>query len=117
MIESYKQFKIWLAQHRVDFRKGHSGLLAECFKMGLDPYRGDLVVFIGRNRRRIKIIYADATGLWVSTKVFTMEAMKTQFKFLHDIGSSVITSAELSLLMEGSSYVIKKRVAPFARSA
>lgn len=116
MLDNQRYFRILLAQHRVDFRKGHSGLLAECYRMGLDPYRGDLVIFIGRNRRRIKIIYADATGLWVSAKVFTMESMKTQFKFLSDCGSNSISSAEFSLLMEGTSYVIKKRVAPFSKA-
>ena len=116
MIENQRQFRILLAQHRVDFRNGHSGLLAECYKMGVDPYKGDLVIFIGRNRCRIKIIYADATGLWVSAKVFTMEAMKTQFKFLQEIGCGTITTAEFSLLMEGTSYVIKKRVAPFLKA-
>jgi hypothetical protein len=43
--------------------------------------------------------------------------MKTQFKFLQDAGCNVISSAELSLLIEGSSYVIKKTVATFTKVA
>ncbi|MBL7670470.1 MAG: IS66 family insertion sequence element accessory protein TnpB [Bdellovibrionaceae bacterium] len=109
--------KVWLARHRVDFRKGHSGLLAECYKMGIDPYKGNLVIFIGRHRRRIKIVYADPTGLWVNSKVFTMEAMKTSFKLLDDPGCDSITSSEFSLLIEGSSYIIKKRVATYTKVA
>lgn len=117
MINSQRQFRIWLAHHRVDFRNGHSGLLAQCYKMGVDPFKGDLIIFIGRNRRRIKIIYADSTGLWVSAKLFSMEAMKTQFKFLQDPGCDLISSAELAMLIEGSSYSVKKRVAPFTKAA
>ena len=40
--------RIFLAMYKVDMRKGHDGLLAEAFKMGLDPYMGDLVIFVGR---------------------------------------------------------------------
>ena len=32
---------VHVAMHRVDFRKAHDGLLAECYGMGLDPYAGD----------------------------------------------------------------------------
>lgn len=111
------QLRIWLVKHRVDFRKGHNGLLAECYAMGVDPYKGNLVLFVGKNRRRLKIIYADPTGLWISSKIFTMEAMKTQFKFLQNPHCENITMAEFSLLLEGSSYIIKKRVATFYKAA
>lgn len=117
MISYAGNFRIWLARHRVDFRKGPHGLLGECYKIGIDPYKGNLVIFIGRNRRRLKVIYADSTGLWVSTKIFSMEAMKTQFKFLQDASCEDISSAEFSLLIEGSSYEIKKRVATFAKAS
>ena len=108
--------RIWLACHRVDFRKGHTGLLAEAYKMSLDPFLGDVIIFIGRNRRRIKVLYADSTGLWVSTKLFTMEAMKTAFRFLSEPKSESITTAELALLMEGSRYTIEKKVATYTKS-
>ncbi len=59
---------IHLAMHRVDFRRSHDGLLAEAYKMGLDPFAGDVVLFIGRCRRRMKLLFADNTGLWVDAK-------------------------------------------------
>ena len=110
MFSVNRRQRIWLAQHRVDFRKGHTGLLAEAYKIKLDPFAGDVVIFIGRNRRRIKVLYADATGLWISSKLFTLSSMKTAFKFLSEPGVGSITQAELALLMEGSSYTINKRV-------
>ena len=108
--------RIWLARHRVDFRKQHGGLLAEAYKMKLDPFNGDVVIFIGRNRRRIKVLHADATGLWVSAKIFTMEAIKTSFKFLSEPMCDSISQGELALLLEGSRYVIEKRVAAYIKS-
>ena len=108
--------KIWLARHRVDFRKQHSGLLAEAYKMNLDPYNGDVVIFIGRNRRRVKVLHADPTGLWVSAKLFTLEAMKTKFKFISEPSCKVISQGELAVLLEGSSYTIEKRVSTYIKS-
>lgn len=113
MIFSLKNQKIWLVRHRVDFRKAHSGLLAEAYKINLNPYSGDVIIFIGRNRRRIKVLHADETGLWVSAKFFTLEAMKTKFQFLMEPGCDVITTAELALLMEGSQYTVNKKVKSF----
>jgi hypothetical protein len=107
--------RIWLAQHRVDFRKAHSGLVAEAYKMGLDPYSGDVIIFIGRNRRRLKILYADATGVWISSKLFTLGAMKTNFQFLIDPNCKSISQSELSLVCEGSAYTIENKVVAYTK--
>lgn len=107
--------RIWLAQHRVDFRKQHGGLLAEAYKMGLDPFSGDVIIFVGRTRRMLKVLYADATGLFVTAKLFTLEAIKTKFNFIEDALAKDITAAELSLLLEGSRYVIEKKVATYTK--
>ena len=105
--------RIWLARHRVDFRRQHNGLLAESYKMGLDPFKGDVVIFIGRHRRRIKVLYADQTGLWISAKLFTLEAMKTNFQFLTEPSCASITHAELAMVMEGSRYTLEKKVTAY----
>lgn len=116
MMLAHRRSRIWLARHRVDFRKQHSGLLAEAYLMALDPFAGDIVIFIGKHRRAIKLLYADTTGLWLSWKKFTVEAMKTSVPFLNDPSCQSITQAELAMLMEGSSYEIKKRVAAYTRN-
>jgi transposase len=115
MIESFRRARIWLAQHRVDFRKQHSGLLAEAYKMGLDPFSGDVIIFVGRTRRMMKVLYSDSTGLFVTAKLFTLEAMKTKFKFIEDVCAKDITTGELSLLLEGSRYTIEKRVRNYTK--
>lgn len=115
MLIAQNRQKVWLAQHRVDFRKQHNGLLAEAYKMSLDPFSGDLIIFIGKNRRRIKLLYADATGVWVSAKIFTLEAMKTKFKFMFEPSCKMITPAELAMLMEGSKYTLEKKVSGYKK--
>lgn len=84
--------------------------------MNLDPYAGDVVIFIGRNRRRVKVLHADPTGLWISSKLFTLEAMKTRFKFLSEPLCKKISHGELALLLEGSRYTIEKTVSQYTKS-
>ena len=47
---------IWLARYRIDFRKGHWSLLAEAYSLGLNPLAGDALLFVARDKRKMKII-------------------------------------------------------------
>ena len=52
--------KIWLATEPADMRRGHDGLMALAkTNLGLDPYAGHLVVFLGKRRDRCKIVFFD----------------------------------------------------------
>ena len=113
MISSTRVRKVWIVSHRVDFRRYHDGLLAESFKLGKDPFMGDLLIFVGRGKSRLKILYADATGLWVAVKKFTLESMKTKLRFLTEPSCTEITEAELALVLEGTAYTITGRVTPY----
>lgn len=101
---------VHVAMHRVDFRKSHDGLLGECYAMGLDPFAGDVVLFIGRCRRRMKLLFADDSGLWVAFKRFNAETMKTRFRFLVDPSVNKISTAELQMFFEGSAYTVNRRL-------
>jgi uncharacterized membrane protein len=105
---------IWLARYRVDFRKGHWSLLAEAYSLGLNPMAGDAVLFIARDRRKIKLLYNDATGLWVSYKVFHKSAMKSLMDFTDDKVCESLTAADLAMMLEGASFSVHKRVRPFS---
>lgn len=113
MILSHRNRRIFVANYVVDFRKNHDGLLAETFKLNLNPFRGDVVIFVGRKRTRIKILYSDETGLWLSSKKFTVQSMKTKFKFLTDPSCSRISQGELAMLLDGSAYTIEKKLNPY----
>lgn len=102
--------QIYIASHRVDFRKSYDGLLAECYHLGLDPFQGDAVLFIGRCRRRMKLLFGDQTGLWLASKRFNDESLKTSFKFLSDPSVEEVSMAELQMFFEGTKYRIEKRL-------
>lgn len=101
---------IWLARYRVDFRKGPWSLLAEAYSLGLNPMEGDAVLFIARDRRKLKLLYTDPTGLWVSYKVFHKSAMKSLIDFSETKSCDSLTAAELAMLLEGASFSVHKRV-------
>jgi hypothetical protein len=103
----------FLVEYGVDFRKWQNGLLAEAYRLKLDPYQGDLLVFIGRKKNKLKLLYADSTGLWACSKVFTLESMKTRFRFMREPSCRSITAGELSMLLEGSAYELTKKVAVY----
>jgi hypothetical protein len=73
------------------------------------------VIFVGKNRRRIKVLYADNTGLLVTAKVFTLEAMKTELRFLAEPSCKSITQAELEMLIEGARYTVEKKVRQYEK--
>lgn len=113
MINSGKIRNLYLAMHKVDFRRQEQGLLAEAYALGLDPFEGDLLLFIGRGKRKIKVLYADSTGLWLSKKAFSKEAMKTRFRFLHDPSVHSISAGDLAMLLEGAAYEKYRQVSPW----
>lgn len=101
---------IHVAMHRVDFRKSHDGLLAEAYTMGLNPFEGDVILFVGRCRRRMKLLFADESGLWLAFKRFNAQAMKTKFRFLIDPQVNQISMAELQMFFEGNAYTVDRRL-------
>ena len=113
MITSTRVRRIFIVEHWVDFRKGHPGLLAEAFRLGRDPYAGDLLIFVGRNRRTLKVLYADPSGLWVSHKQFTGDFIKTKLRFLSDPTATEITQAEMAMILEGAAYSVQRRAIPY----
>ena len=61
--------KIYLALEPQDMRKSFNGLYAAAEEhLGEDPRDGALFVFCNKRRNRIKTLYFDGTGLWVSAK-------------------------------------------------
>lgn len=102
--------QVWLAQHKVDFRKSFDGLLSEAFKLGLDPFEGDCVIFIGRRKKSIKVLFCDHTGIWILSKRFIAGTIKTKFKFQEELSCLKINSEEVSLLVQGCDYHVTKRL-------
>lgn len=90
--------------------KGHGSLLAEAYSLVLSPLKGGVLLFVGRDERKMKVIYLYPTGLWVSYKVFHQSAMKSLIEFTSGPLRHSITVAEVSVLLEGSAFTAHKRV-------
>ena len=102
--------RILVAKHKVDFRKSFDGLLAEAYNMGLDPLAGDLVVFVGRCRNKIKVLFCDESGILVLNKRFHKGFGKRRFQFLEsNLGTDEIDSSTLELFLRGQGWKAYKR--------
>jgi hypothetical protein len=117
MLVGQKVKRILLAQYRVDFRKSFDGLTAEAYRMGLNILEGDAVLFFSRDRRRLKVLFADANGMWICSKRFHEGSHRARFTFLEDPQCLEITDGELMLLMEGTMFTVHKKVKPWKRAS
>ena len=97
--------RVCLIRHQVSFRMQHEGLLAVAYRLGLNPYEGDLVVFIGRRKNAIKLLFTDKNGIWVGYKKFHQGIVSRHFKFLEDETATIVAPSEISLLIEGSRFI------------
>lgn len=105
--------RIVVAQWLVDFRKGHLGLLGECRTAGFEPWSGDCVLFVSRCRTRIKMLFADDTGLWVAYKQFAKGSLSTELDWLHKPSAKTISVADLAMLLGGHKYTVTRRKQPW----
>ncbi len=74
--------RFFVAQYIVDFRKDPYGLLSEAMRTGVDPFARDFVAFVSRDRRKIKAITGDDTGIILVFKIFSKGTLKTKINFV-----------------------------------
>src|SRR5262249_15158513 len=61
--------KVYLALGATDMRKGFDGLYGLVRdRLSCEPTSGHLFLFCNARRNRLKILYWDATGLWICAK-------------------------------------------------
>ena len=102
--------RIFIARHRIDFRRRFDGLLAEAYGLGANPYDGDCVAFLNGDHTQLRAILGDKLGLYLLCRRFEGGRLRANFKFVEDPYADTITAAELSLLLEGASFTVHKRV-------
>lgn len=108
--------RVFLAQHRVDFRKGLDGLLGEAYGLGADPYRGDCVLFVKRDHTQLRALIGDAVGLYLVTRRFEGGRLRVLLTFAEHPSGAAISTGELSLLLEGARFTVHKRARPWQHS-
>lgn len=101
--------RVFLAEYRVDFRKHFNGLLAEAYRIGADPYDGDCVVFIKRDRTQIRALVGDSYGLYLVSRRFEGSRLRAVLQFAEERSTRTVSTGELSLLLEGSSFTVHQR--------
>ena len=105
--------RVMLAQHRVDFRRRFDGLLAEAYKLDADPYAGDCVLFVKRDYTQIRAIVGDPVGLYLVSRRFEGARLRKLWDFACAPEATTITTAELSLILEGASFTVHSRATPW----
>ncbi|HEX7481333.1 MAG TPA: IS66 family insertion sequence element accessory protein TnpB [Polyangiales bacterium] len=106
---SVKLRRVFLAQHRVDFRRRFDGLLSEALQLGADPYDGDCVLFVKRDHTQLRAIVGDSVGLYLICRRFEGGRLRNLAAFARDPQATEISTAELSLLLEGASFTVHQR--------
>jgi hypothetical protein len=103
---------VLIADH-VDFRKQFNGLLAESYRRNYNPYEGDCLIFFKRDATQIRAIVGDRQGLFLISRRF--DGGRLQLKNLLSRENLSITIGELTLLLEGASFNVVKRVKPWLK--
>jgi len=106
---SVKVRRVFLARHRVDFRRRFDGLLAEALLLGADPYDGDCVLFVKRDHTQLRAVVGDGVGLYLICRRFEGGRLRSVAAFARDPQATEITTAELSLLLEGATFTVHAR--------
>ena len=111
MLENIR--KVWLARHAVDFRCGHEGLMAQASSVGLDIISGEGLLFIARDKKKLKLLFADENGLWVAYKKFSQKGLKLRLDFFENPEKSKLSKKQLLMLFSGASYEVGDSPAPW----
>jgi transposase len=111
MILPSNGLSVFAFQQPVDMRKQHDSLAAlvpDSLRQAL--LDGALFLFIGRDRKRAKVLWFDGTGVCVLFK----RLGKNRFAMLwgDDSSSRNLSATELSLFLEGSSLVGRVALTP-----
>lgn len=112
MIGSTRRVRVYAYGQPADMRRSFDGLAAlVTASLGRDPLSGDLFLFVGRDRRRAKVLFWDGTGLCLYAKrlekgVFSAPWQSPAGKPLE------MTASELQLFLEGSRLAGKVSLSP-----
>ena len=92
--------QVYLCTSPTDMRKGFDTLAVLVRDgLGYDPLSGHLILFVGRRRDRLKILYWDRDGLAIWYK--RLERGTFEMPAVNELGRVEMTSVELAMLLGG----------------
>lgn len=102
--------RIWLAAGVTDLRRGFDGLAALVqTQLAEDPFSGQLFIFRGRRGDLLKVLWHDGDGMCL----FAKRLERARFVWPQAMSGSVaLTSAQLSMLLEGIDWRRPVRTGP-----
>jgi transposase len=96
-----------------DMRKSFDTLTALVTEhMKHDVLAGDLYLFVGRDRKRAKVLYFDGTGMCVFAKRLEKGLFTATWKRAKSARGLSMTLSELSLFIEGSEIAARMPLSP-----
>ena len=117
MLGSTRVVSVYAYPEPADLRKGYDGLSALVSQsLHDDPLSGRFYLFVNRTRTRAKVLHWDGTGLCVYAK----RLEQGRFASLWRAGRETplkLTSSELSLFLEGNTWVGRVALSPAAYQA
>jgi transposase len=112
MIGVGRSVRVFAFGKPVDMRKSFDTLAAVVREqMKHDVLDGSLFLFVGKNRRRAKVLFWDGTGLCLLAKRIEKGRFAAPWERRGD-AALVWTMSELSLFLEGSELVGHRRLSP-----
>ena len=96
--------RIFLARSPIDMRKG-VGTLATIVEhsLGMDPYAGDIFVFLGKHANRVRVLVWDRSGFWLASKRLERGtfAVPPDTVAPDRSGTATLSAAEIQMLLAG----------------
>jgi len=112
MIGSTRSVRVWARRIPTDLRNGYNGLYGIVKReFDRDPLSGDAFLFINKRRKSAKVLLWDGTGLCIYSKRLS----KSVFSDIWDARDGrqlQMTTAELSLFLEGADMAKKLPISP-----
>lgn len=114
MIGSSRAVRVFAYAGPVDMRKSYEGLGALVRnELGRDLLSGELYLFTNRRRTRAKVILCDGTGLAIYMKRLDKGRFAKLWRDERDGGRALsLTMSELSLFLEGSELIGRRKLSP-----
>lgn len=114
MIGSSRAVRVFAYTGPVDMRKSYEGLGALVRNdLGRDVLSGELYLFTNRRRTRAKVLLFDGTGLCIYMKRIDKGQFAKLWGDERDGERALsLTTSELSLFLEGSDLVGRRRLSP-----
>ena len=98
--------RIFIARAVTDMRKSFNTLAALVeHQLDHNPFAGDVFVFIGRKRNRLKVLVWDASGFWLCARRLEQGTFAVPQPLLEAGSKSVVqvSPGEMALVLEGIS--------------